>query len=52
MVKQEKKSNQASLFDGIDDLDDRPESQDKAFSKLCRIKDWRSKVILEYKSLF
>lgn len=49
--KAREKSNQASLFDGIDDFDDRPESQDKAFSKLCRIKDWRSKVILEYKSL-
>ena len=49
--KAREKSNQASLFDGIDDFDDRPGSQDKAFSKLCRIKDWRSKVILEYKSL-
>ena len=49
--KAREKSNQASLFDEIDDFDDRPESQDKAFSKLCRIKDWRSKVILEYKSL-
>lgn len=44
------KTNQTQLFNVID-LDDGPESQDKAFSKLCRIKDWRSKVILEYKSL-
>ena len=49
------KSNEGNqsrlLFDDIDDFDNRPESQDKVFSKLCRIKDWRSKVILEYKSL-
>lgn len=37
--------NQLSLFDsGVDPLDE-------AFSKLCQIKDWRSKVILEYKTL-
>ena len=45
------KPDQTSLFGEIDDFDDRPGSQDKTFSKLCRIKDWRSKVILEYKSL-
>ena len=44
------KTNQTQLFNVVD-LDDRSELQDKAFSKLCRIKDWRSKVILEYKSL-
>ena len=37
--------DQLSLFDcGTEPLDE-------VFSKLCRIKDWRSKVILEYKSL-
>lgn len=38
--------NQLTLFD-VGCLD----GQDEAFSKLCRIKDWRSKIILDYKSL-
>lgn len=37
--------HQLSLFDSGTEL------LDEAFSKLCRIKDWRSKIILEYKSL-
>lgn len=37
--------DQICLFDrGMEPLDE-------CFSKLCKIKDWRSKVILEYKSL-
>ncbi|MDO4584077.1 MAG: restriction endonuclease subunit M [Planctomycetia bacterium] len=42
-------SNQMTLFDF--EYAGQPEPQDDAFSKLCQIKDWRSKVILEYKSL-
>ena len=42
--------NQLTLFD-IGYIDGQSEPQDKAFSKPCRIKDWRSKIILEYKSL-
>lgn len=42
-------ANQMSFFDcGQDGI---YEPRDEAFSKLCRIKDWRSKVIFEYKSL-
>lgn len=43
-------SNQISLFD-FESNGDLTEPRDEMFSKLCRIKDWRSKVILEYKSL-
>jgi len=43
-------TNQLSLFD-TDYIDDYVQLQDEAFFKLCRIKDWRSKAILEYKSL-
>lgn len=42
--------NQLTLFD-IGYIDGQYEPQNEAFSKLCRIKDWRSKIILEYKSL-
>lgn len=42
--------SQLSLFDiGFNDGQTTP--QDEAFFKLCRIKDWRSKVIIKYKSL-
>lgn len=43
-------SNQLSLFDeGY--INGSMEPQNEVFAKLCLIKDWRSKVILEYKSL-
>lgn len=42
--------NQLTLFD-IGYINGQSEPQDEAFYKLCRIKDWRSKIILEYKSL-
>lgn len=42
--------NQLTIFDA-GYLDGQYEPQDEAFSKLCRIKDWRSKTILDYKSL-
>lgn len=43
-------ANQLSIFDNSN-LDGQVDLKDEAFSKLCKIKDWRSKVILEYKSL-
>ncbi len=42
--------NQLTLFD-VGYLDGQYEPQDEVLSKLCRIKDWRSKIILDYKSL-
>ncbi len=41
---------QFSLFD-VGYADDQIAMKDETFSKLCRIKDWRSKEIIEYKSL-
>ena len=43
-------TNQLSLFD-LGYLDSSVKQQDEAFFKPCKIKDWRSKVILEYRSL-
>jgi len=40
-----KETHQMTLFDDIDDFND------KAIKKYCKIKNWRSNVILEYRSL-
>lgn len=42
-------NEQLNFFDMLDS--NLPESTPQQFSSPCRIKDWRSKVILEYKSL-
>ena len=42
-------SEQLSIFDMLES--EASESEERQFSNLCRIKDWRSKVILAYKSL-
>lgn len=40
-----KETHQMSFFDDVDDFND------KRIKKYCKIKNWRSKVILEYRSL-